>query len=195
MKSGHQGISKCRDKARQSVWWPRLAKELETVVKNCGTCCKHQAPAIQPLIPSSLPDLPWQRVGTDLFEYKQKPYLLIVDYHSRFIDIALLHNMSSATVIRHTKSIFARHSIPELVISDSGPQFHAECYKQFAEDYSFKHVTSSPYYPQGNGEAERAVGTIKRLVEKEEDPYLALLAYRSTPLQNGFSPAELARVR
>ena len=65
------------------------------------------------------------------------------------------------------------------------PQYRAEKYRQFAKDYGFTHVTSSPYYPQGNGEAERAVGTIKRL-EKEEDPYLALLAYRSTPLQNGY---------
>ena len=101
--------------------------------------------------------------------------------------------MSSATVIRHTKSSFARHGIPEVVVSDNVPEFRA--YKQFAMDYNFKHVTSSPYYPQGNGEVERAVGTIKRLLEKEEDPYLALLAYRSTPVQNGYSPAELLMSR
>ena len=69
-----------------------------------------------------------------------------------------------------------------MVVSDNGPQFRAETYKRFAEEYGFKHVTSSPYYPQGNGEAERAVGTVKRLLEKEKD--LALLAYQSTPLQN-----------
>ena len=169
--------------------------ELETLVKNCETCCKHQPPVTQPLIPSQLPELPWQKVGTDIFDYKQKSYLLIVDYYSRFIEIALLSDTSSATVVRHTKSIFARHGIPEVVVSDNGPQFHAETYKQFAKDYYFKHVTSSPYYPQGNGEAERAVGTIKRLLEKEKDPYLALLAYRSTPLQHGYSPAELLMSR
>ena len=67
--TGHQGITKCRDKAKQSVWWPGLATELETLVKNCDTCCKHQQPVIQPLIPSSLPEFPWQKVGTDLFDY------------------------------------------------------------------------------------------------------------------------------
>ena len=80
-------------------------------------------------------------------------------------------------------------------MSDNEPQFRAEMYKRFAEEYSFKHVTSSPYYPQGNGEAERAVGTVKRLLEKEKDPYLTLLAYRSTPLQNGYSPSELLMSR
>ena len=78
-----------------------------------------------------------------------------------------------------------------MVVSDNGPQFRAETYKRFAEEYGFKHVTSSPYYPQRNGEAERAVGTVKRLLEKEKHPYLVLLAYRSIPLQNGYSPSEL----
>ena len=94
-------------------------------------------------------------------------------------------------MIQHTKSIFARHGIPESVISDNGPQYSADAYKQFAKEYRFQHISSSPYYPQSNGEAERALGTIKSLLNKEKDPYLAILSYRSTPLQNGYTPAEL----
>ena len=117
--------------------------------------------------------------------------MLIVDYYSRFIEIALLKRTTAEEVIRHTKSIFARHGIPEVVVSDNGPQFSSDAYQQFAKEYHFTHKTSSPYYPQSNGEAERAVGTIKRLLNKERDPYLAILSYRSTPLQNGYSPSEL----
>ena len=122
-------------------------------------------------------------------------YLLIVDYYSRYIEIARLNRQTAAEVINHTKSIFARHGIPEIVISDNGPQFGSEAYRQFAQDFQFEHITSSPYFPQSNGEAERAVGTIKNLLKKKDDPYLALLAYRATPLETGYSPAELLMSR
>ena len=115
-----------------------------------------------------MPELPWQKVGTELFQWKINQYLLIVDYYSRYIEISKLSSGTTADdIINHTKSIFARHGIPEVVYSDNGPQFRSEAYKQFAAEYQFTHVTSSPYFPQSNREAERAVGTIKSLLKKE----------------------------
>ena len=57
-----------------------------------------------------------------------------------------------------------------------------------------------PYHQQSQislstGKVERAVQTIKALLKKADDPLLALLAYRSTPLKNGYSPAELPMCR
>jgi len=59
------------------------------------------------------------------------------------------------------------------------------------KEYGFTHITSSPRYPQSNGAVERAVRTVKSLLDKNGDPYAALLAYCSTQLENGYSPAEL----
>ena len=48
------------------------------------------------------------------------------------------------------------------------------------------------YHPQGNGEAERAVRTVKSLLKDRSEPQLALLSYRSTPLPFcDYSPAQL----
>ena len=192
LHTGHQGITKCQEKPRQSVWWPRISTDLEELMKRCTKCCKEQVQRSQPMTSSQLLHLPWQKVGTDFFEWDKHNYVLVVDYYSHYIEIARLSTESAQDVINKTKSIFARHGIPETVMSDNGPQYTSKAYENFAKEYQFNHLTSSPYYPQSNGEAERAVCTIKGLLKKCEDSYLALLFYRMTPIQGGkYSPIEL----
>ena len=191
LHTAHQGIVKCRALARDSVWWPKLSTQIEDMIKKCPVCLKEKPIQPEPLIPLQTPAFPWQKVGMDLFELKKEQYLLIVDYYSRFIEVANLKSTSAENVISHCKSIFSRHGIPEIVISDNGPQFTSKQFEDFARKYEFSHVTSSPYYPKSNGEAERAVQTVKAMLRKAEDPYLAMLTYRTTPFEQGLSPAEL----
>ena len=88
--------------------------------------------------------------------------------------------------------MFSRYGIPEVMMSDNGPQYSSQEMKDFASSYGFIQVTSSPHYPQSNGLAERMVRTMKELLKKSEDPYLALLNYRTTPFPwCNLSPAEL----
>ena len=146
-------------------------------------------------MPTELPSRPWQKVTTDLFEWKNSQYLLVVDYYSRFIEISKLSTASSPQVIVHLKNIFAHHGIPQTVLSDNGPQYSSDQFTTFSQQYGFTHIMSSPKYPQANGEAERAVRIIKELLKQNQcqngDMYLALLAYRSTPIANDYSPYEL----
>ena len=114
-----------------------------------------------------------------------------MDYYSRFFGIAPLKSTTTENAINHLKSFFCRHGIPEITVSDNGPQFAAATFSKFAEECGVAHLTSSPHYPQSNGEVERAAKTSKDLIIKSEDPYLALLSYRSTPQENGYTPAEL----
>ena len=193
---GQQGIVKCRALAKCCVWWPGLSHQIQSMVENCATCEKERKARPEPLKPSSFPDYPWQKVGMDLFDRCGQQYLLVVDYFSRNFELAHVQSSaSSETVIAHCKSIFARHGIPEVVQSDNGPQFASHKFARFATDYGFTQETNSPHYPQANGEAERAVQTVKNFLLKAEDPYLALLNYRATPLQCGFSPAEMSMGR
>ncbi|UYV82631.1 hypothetical protein LAZ67_22000259 [Cordylochernes scorpioides] len=84
--------------------------------------------------------------------------------------------------------------IPEEVRSDNGPQFGLE-FKKFAKEYGFHHITSSPRFPQSNGFIESMMKNIKNQLKKGRDPYLSLLGYRTAPLENGYSPAELCMNR
>ena len=118
---------------------------------------------------TDLPDEPWQKVGTDLFHLDGKNYLLVIDYLSNYPEIALLFSMSATCVIKHMKSIFARHGIPQIVYSDNGPSYSCKEFQCFAEEYDFKQVTSSPLYAQSNGKAEKAVHIVKQLLKKAQE--------------------------
>ena len=189
---GHQGIVKCRSRARQSVWWPGISREIQDMVQSCRICAGYKTNTPEPLNPTGFPERPWQLVGIDFFHTKASDYLLIVDYYSRYIEVAGMNKGKRAPdVINTLKDVFARHGIPEEIRSDNGPPFDSSEFMHFAKEWDIHLSPSSPYYPQSNGEAERSVQTIKKILKKEKDKYQALLAYRSTPLQNGFSPAEL----
>ena len=54
----HQGIAKCRERAKTSVWWPGLSRQLEEVVKRCPTCIKEHVNTAELAIPFELPDRP-----------------------------------------------------------------------------------------------------------------------------------------
>lgn len=134
-------------------------------------------------MPTECPDHPRQRVGTDLLELRGKTYLLAVDYFSRFIEIALLNKTKSKDVI-HLKSFFCPSWHSRVPNVRHWPQFSRQAFADFAAVYGLKHITSRPQFLQSNGEAERAVHTVRNLLKKAADPYLALLAYKATPLQN-----------
>ena len=140
-----------------------------------------------------IPSRPWSKISVDLFTLDGQQYLVMVDHYSDYFELEPLRNVAASTVIRAMKRNFARHGIPDTCISDNGPQFDCHEFSRFARDYGFALVKSSPYHSRGNGKAESAVKIAKNILKKsrQEDPYIALLAYRNTPQQGHvYSPAQ-----
>ena len=146
LHEGHLGLVKCRRRASQSVWWPGLGSQIEELIVNCSNCRQQEHTRAEPLLPLELPIYQWQKVVTDLLEYKKGQYLVVVDYYSRYVELAKLNSLTSADIILHLKSIFARHGIPGYMISDNGPQYASKAFSAFSQEYGFQHITSSPYY-------------------------------------------------
>ena len=193
---GHLGNQKCIDRARQSVYWPHMSAEIKEAVSRCAICQRHaNQQQKEPLIPHDVPELPWNKVGMDIMDFRNKSYLLVVDFHSHYPEFRLINNKKSEDVIAALKSIFAVHGVPVEVIADNMP-FSSYTMKHFADEWGFNITTSSPHYPKSNGMAERYVQTVKQFMKKAEDSagdiYAALLAYRQTPVAGlSFSPAEM----
>ena len=63
-------------------------------------------------------------------------------------------------------------------MSGNRPQSSLEKLHKFSQEYAFKHFTTSPYYPQANGEAESGVCIAKKIL-RQRDPFLVLMSYRA----------------
>ncbi len=193
----HLGIVKCKQRGRESLFWPGMHKQIEDLVNDCPTCCEvdQKSPKV-PLKPTKTPSLPWEEVSSDILEWRNDHYLVVVDYFSKFIEADKLVDLSSSSTIDLLKSYFRRHGIPLKLRTDNGPQYSSSEFVDFCKQYGIEHHTSSPYHPQANGHAERAVQTVKRLWRKCKDQHLALLDYCTTPLEScNLSPAQLLMSR
>ena len=81
---GHLSLNKCRKRISNSVWWPKISKELADYIKPSSFCQIHRRRNhSEPLRPTKLPERPWQQLGLDIFELKGQKYVIAVDYFSR----------------------------------------------------------------------------------------------------------------
>ncbi|XP_063388061.1 uncharacterized protein K02A2.6-like isoform X1 [Cydia fagiglandana] len=193
---GHLGLNTCLRRAKNVLFWPGLTSQIKELCNNCQTCALFRKNNTkEPIQFHDIPRLPWLKLGTDLFEFNKQYYLVVVDYYSKFFEVARLNDLSSRTIINHIKSMIARHGCPLEIVSDNGPQYSCKEFKEFADAYGFKHITSSPDYPKSNGLAESSVKIVKSILKKckedNTDPYIALLNFRNSPKENSPSPANL----
>ena len=196
LHTSHLGIEGTLRRARECIYWPGMNQEIKQFISMCETCRSYeQQNQKETLMPHELPDRPWEKVGTDLFELDGKHYLITVDYLSNFWEIDRLYDLTSKAVISKLKNHFARYGIPNTVVSDNGPQFASDDFAKFTRKWEFEHYTISPRHSQANGKVESAVKSAKRLLQKsahsKTDPYLAMLELRNTPTQGvESSPAQ-----
>ena len=192
----HLGVECCLRRARESLFWPGMNAELKDFVRRCSVCaayCPEQC--CEPLQPHEIPSRPWQKVAIDLFSLESTNYIVVVNYYSNFFEIDKLNDTLSNTVIHKVKGQFARHGIPEIVVTDNGPQFAGGEFERFATQWQFHHITTSPRYPQANGKVENTVKTCKSILKKaketNQDVCMSLLDFRNTPSESiGSSPAQ-----
>ncbi|KAL5489020.1 hypothetical protein EMCRGX_G018062 [Ephydatia muelleri] len=141
LHASHMGKESTLRRAKDAVYWPNMAKDIEGMISKCRIC-EEDSPAQskEKLQAHSLSQQPWGKVGTDLFEYKGQDYLVMVDYLSDFFEVSELAQVSAGAVIRVVKEQFARHGVPVIVQSDGGPQFVSREFSDFATEWGFTHT-------------------------------------------------------
>ena len=133
LHEGHQGIVHCLLRARMSVWWPGISREITNFIKRCPECSRVSTPSKEPLISANLPEYQWQKITADLFTLNGSNYQVAVDYFSRYPEVIQLRSTTSQSVSNALKYIFSQHGIPEVLMTDNGPQFSSSEFAEFGK--------------------------------------------------------------
>ena len=189
LHQSHPGIVRMKAVARSYVWWPHIDRDIEDLVKKCDKCQATQsAPPLAPLHPWLWPTQPWHRIHLDFAgPVRGKMLLVVVDAHSKWPEVFPMVSTTAPATIRVLRSLFATYGLPRQVVSDNGPQFISEEFKQFLASNGVKHIKSSPYHPSTNGAAERFIRTLKRALKNGNhhdlhlDLMTFLMSYRISP--------------
>ena len=131
---GHLGVNKCLSLLKEVAFWPNMTSDVKNKIENCEICLRNSNNnRKQPLMNHEPVTLPFEKVGIDLAEFDGKKLLVVVDYYSKFVEIAFLNSTTANVIVKHLKCIFARYGIPLVVISDNGPPFSSIEFKTFAK--------------------------------------------------------------
>ena len=118
-----------------------------------------------------------------------KMYFLVIDAHSKWGEVFQMTQTTTTKTVELLRQLFASYGLPEQVVSDNGPQFVSEEFRQFMRGNGIRHIRCAPYHPASNGLVERFVRTFKEAMKAGKNDGLPLshrlsnflLTYRTTP--------------
>ena len=100
-------------------------KDLENKERQCEQCALVQIlQAYLTLDPWEWPSRPWARLHVDLAgPFMGKMFLVLIDAHSKWMDVHRVPSATSHITISVLRTIFASHGMPEILVSDNGTAF------------------------------------------------------------------------
>ena len=110
-----------------------------------------------------------------------KMILVVIDGHSKWLEVVVVPSTSSINTIRVLRTLFATHGLPEVVVSDDGAAFMSSEFQEFMKKNGIQHLRAAPYHLSSNGLAEHGVQILKEGLKKitagDMDTRLAQLLY------------------
>ena len=125
LHSCHFGVCRMKAVARSFFWWPHLDDDIATMCAACELCQQHaKSPSKEPAHAWVYPSRPFERIHVDYAEFDRRYYFVLVDAYSKWLEIFDLgHDASTSKTISCLMQVISRFGIPDIVVSDNGPQF------------------------------------------------------------------------
>jgi transposase InsO family protein len=99
---------------------------------------------------------------------RRKKYILVcTDYVTKWVEAKALYSANERSVVDFLfEEIFTHFGVPREIVTDQGTQFTFNLVKDLTKQYKIKHIKSSPFHPQGNGQVESTNKVIEVILTK-----------------------------
>ncbi|CAF4388613.1 unnamed protein product [Rotaria sp. Silwood2] len=210
--SGHFGVERTWFLLKNKYYWPHMKAVIVSYIKSCEECSKYNVDRHKPpgfLQPIEPPADVFQILGMDWWGPVQtsidgnRYILVITDRLSGYVfATASPTNTAQDTARILFEEVILVHGPPDIVITDQGTHFNNELLQAFTNLIGCKHIFSTPYHPQTNGQTERWNSTFATQLAKfcnddhnNWDTYLPSIVYaynHGIHHSTGFTPYQLA---
>ena len=122
-----------------------MDSEIEKLVKECSKCQENQrdVPSV-PLKPWSWLSRPWNRLHINyVCPFMNSMFLLIIDAHTKWVEIFKTSSTTSAATIQLLRSLFTRFGIPQTIVSEYGSCFTSSEFEEFLKLNGITHLFST----------------------------------------------------
>ena len=192
------------------AYWPTWKTDLKLFIKMCEPCSRYHRGAVKRQAPLQTPLVgePWERVSIDITgphprSSRGKVYILtVVDHFSKWAEAFAIPNHTAPTVANVLVSqVFSKFGTPKQILSDQGPEFESDLFKDLMKWLEIDKIRCSPYKPSTNSVCERFHRTLNSMLAKvvresqrdwDDRLPLVMAAYRASPHSStGYSPNRL----
>ena len=89
--------------------------------------------------------------------------LIIIDLFSKFVEIVAMRDQTAESVCSALLNGWIyRNRVPDMLLRDQGRNVDGEAVRKMCAGFGINKKHSSAYHPQGDGQAERAVESVKQ---------------------------------
>jgi transposase InsO family protein len=164
VSTAHPGRDKTYQLLRPRYYWPRMKADIDRFIRNCHPCRKSHVPRDKTpgyLHTLPIPEHPWQHITMD---FKSMPkdrhgydsIFVVIDRLSKEAISVPCHKTTTAEDMARMfiTHVYRYYGPPVSSVSDRGPQFISQFWKEFCRILGIKLKLSTAYHPQTDGQTE-----------------------------------------
>ena len=164
----HTGVHRTIEYVRRYFYWPRMRNDIRRYIKNCHICHRAKSSREKPhglLQPLLVPEQRWKDIAIDFvtglpLTKRMKNATLTVtcrlSKERHYISCLAKDKGTSApeTAWMLINHVWKHHGLPDTIVSDRGPQFTADAWKELCETLGIRCALSTAWHPETDGQSE-----------------------------------------